>query len=164
MRMLADHLQSGGVLNGHNDVPENFRQRIFDEEREWEERKRREGEKEHKRRRRDSSGSLTILPCQQCAHSVSVATPSTPKMVFPTSPLFSFDMPREVVIAAYSGWQRSQSKSSEQKAYYDLIEELTIAKGYTLDMNACNQERMCMFYEKHDIPEGIAWNYVCNVQ
>ncbi|KAL7904183.1 hypothetical protein GGI35DRAFT_472568 [Trichoderma velutinum] len=152
------------VLNGHDDVPENFRQRIFDEEREWEERRRKEDEKERKRRRRGSSGSFAILPCQQCAHSVSVATPPTPKMVFPTSPLFSFDMPREDVISAYRVWQRSQSRSSEQKAYYDLVEELTIAKGYTLDMIACNQERMCKFYEKHDIPQGNAWNYVCNIQ
>jgi hypothetical protein len=164
MRMLADHLQSGGILNGHDDVPESFRQQIFDEERELEERQRKEGEKERKRRRRDSDGSLTILPCQQCTHGASATTPSPPKLVFPTSPLFSFDIPREDVITSYSVWQRSQSKSSEQKAYYDLAEELTIAKGYTLDMIACNQERMCRFYEKHDIPQGTAWNYVCNVK
>lgn len=168
MRMLADHLQSGGVLNGHEDVPDNFRQRIFEEEKEWEERERKEREKERekerKRRRRDSSGSLTILPCQQCLHGASNPIPSTPKMVFPTSPIFTFDMPREDVIVAYSVWQRSQSRSDEQKAFYDLAEELTIAEGYTLDMIACNQERICKFYERHDIPQGIAWNYVCNVQ
>ncbi|KAL6790210.1 hypothetical protein GGI42DRAFT_337106 [Trichoderma sp. SZMC 28013] len=49
-----------------------------------------------------TSGSLTILPCRQCAYGASVATPSTPRMAFPTSPLFFFDMPREDVIAAYS--------------------------------------------------------------
>ncbi|PKK42540.1 hypothetical protein CI102_14546 [Trichoderma harzianum] len=84
-------------------------------------------------------------------------------MVFPASPLFSFDIPREDVISAYSVWQRSQSRSSEQKAYYDLVEELTIAKGYTLDMIACNQERMCKFYEKHDIPHCLELCVQCSM-
>lgn len=53
IRMPVNHLQSGGVLNGHDDVLENFRQQIFDKEREWEERQQKEGEKERKRRRTD---------------------------------------------------------------------------------------------------------------
>ena len=162
MRMLAEHVQSGGALNSHDDVPEGFRKQILDEEKEWEERERKEREKKRKRQRRDSGGSLTIHPCQQCTHGASSA-PLTPKMVFPTSPLFNFGMPREDIIAAYTVWQKDQSKSDEQRLYYDLVQEVTIAEGYTLDMIASNQERMCKVYERHDIPEGIAWNYVCNI-
>lgn len=163
MRMLAEHLQSGGALNSHDDVPDNFRKQILDEEKEWEERARKEREKKRKRQRRDSNGSLTIQPCQQCTHNASNATLPTPKMVFPTSPVFNFGMPREDIVAAYTVWQKGQSRSDEQKLYYDLVEEVTLAEGYTLDMIACNQERMCKVYERHDIPQGIAWNYVCNI-
>ena len=40
--MLADHLQAGNPLNGHDDVPDNFRQLLLDEEKEREERERNE--------------------------------------------------------------------------------------------------------------------------
>lgn len=157
MQMLADHLQSGGVLNCHDDVPESFRKKVLDEEREWEERERKERERKRKRPRRDSSES-SILSYAPCGHD---ARPAPPKMVFPASPLFQFDKPREQVIADYTAWQRSQSESDEQKAYYDIIEELNNMQGYTLEMIACNQDRMCTFYKSNDVPEGIAWNYVC---
>ncbi|PMB65186.1 hypothetical protein BM221_008542 [Beauveria bassiana] len=91
------------------------------------------------------------------------SAPVTPDMVFPTSPLYTFDMPSEDTVAAYSVYQRSQYKGDEQKSYIDLVQDMTIVNGYTLDMIACNQGKMCRFYEKHGIPQGIAWNYVCKI-
>ncbi|KAK3369554.1 hypothetical protein B0T24DRAFT_632826 [Lasiosphaeria ovina] len=38
VRMLADHLQAGKPLNGHDDVPDNFRRLVLDDERQREER------------------------------------------------------------------------------------------------------------------------------
>lgn len=157
MQMLADHLQSGGVLNSHDDVPENFRKQILGEEHEWEERERKEREKKRKRQRRDSFESPSILSCAPCSHD---ARPAPPKMVFPASPLFQFNRPRQKVMADYNAWQRSQSESDEEQ-YYDIIEELNKVHGYTLEMIACNQDRMCTFYQSNEVPEGIAWSYVC---
>ncbi|PQK18122.1 hypothetical protein BB8028_0012g00190 [Beauveria bassiana] len=159
IRMLADHLQSGGILHGHDNVPDTFKERLLEEERNWEERERKK--KERKRKRRDSGDSLTIVPCQ-LGHDGSGA-PVTPDMVFPTSPLYTFDMPSEDTVAAYSVYQRSQYKGDEQKSYIDLVQDMTVVNGYTLDMIACNQGKMCRFYEKHGIPQGIAWNYVCKI-
>ncbi|KAM3477535.1 hypothetical protein MY8738_006398 [Beauveria namnaoensis] len=143
------------ILHGHDDVPDTFKERLLEEERDWEERERKK--KERKRKRRDSGDSLTIVPCQ-LGHDGSGA-PVTPDMVFPTSPLYTFDMPSEDTVAAYSVYQRSQYKGDEQKSYIDLVQDMTIVNGYTLDMIACNQGKMCRFYEKHGIPQGIAWNY-----
>lgn len=72
-------------------------------------------------------------------------------------------MPREDAVAAYSVYQRSQYKGDQPKSFIALAEELTITNGFALDMIACNQGRMCKFYEDRGIPQGIAWSYVCNV-
>ncbi|TQW01753.1 hypothetical protein IF2G_10735 [Cordyceps javanica] len=148
---LAQTLQEWSILHGHDDVPDTFKERLLEEERDWEERERKK--KERKRKRRDSGDSLTIVPCQ-LGHDGSGA-PVTPDMVFPTSPLYTFDMPSEETVAAYSVYQRSQYKGDEQKSYIDLVQDMTIVNGYTLDMIACNQGKMCRFYEKHGIPQGF---------
>ncbi|KAH8652835.1 hypothetical protein BGZ61DRAFT_468434 [Ilyonectria robusta] len=169
VRMLADHLQSGKVLNGHDDVPDNFRRLVLDDERERQEReqkereKQREKEQRRKRRRRDSDGSsvsITAVHCHRCA----TGDLDTPKMVFPTSPLLEFDLSREDAVTAYSVWQRSQVSTEEQKESYDSAQELTLAHCFDLDMLASNQERMYRFYKKHGIPEGVVWRYVCDVR
>lgn len=76
VRMLADHLQAGRALNGHDDVPDNFRRLVLDDEREREEREQKERDKQRdkeqyrKRRRRDCDGSsagLTGVHCHHCA-------------------------------------------------------------------------------------------------
>lgn len=45
MRMLADHLLAGKDLNGHDDVLDNFRRLVLDDEREREGREVKEREK-----------------------------------------------------------------------------------------------------------------------
>lgn len=50
VRMLADHLLAGKILNGHDDVPENFRRLVLDDEREREEREQKEREKQQRAR------------------------------------------------------------------------------------------------------------------
>ena len=90
--------------------------------------------------------------------------PPTPRIVFPTSPLWEIDLPREDAVKAYSAWQRSQVRTEEQKESYSLNEDLTLANCFDLDMLASNQERMYRFYIRHGIPEGVAWRYVCDIR
>lgn len=106
--------------------------------------------------------SLTIVLCEP-DHCSLHCRPATPELVFPTSPPFVFDMSRESSIAIYTAWQRRQSKTDDQRSYYDMMENLTIANGYTLDMIALNPKRMSQFYEDHGVPQGFAWNYVSYV-
>ncbi|KAH7112246.1 hypothetical protein B0J13DRAFT_590914 [Dactylonectria estremocensis] len=168
VRMLADHLQEGKVLNGHDDVPETFRRLVLDDDREREERQQkereqREKEQRRKRQRRDSDGSsvhMTTTHCHRCAS----GGLDTPTMVFPTSPLMDSDLSREDAVTAYSVWQRSQVSTEEQKESYDSVQELTLAHGFGLDMLASNQERMYQFYKKHGILAGVAWHYVCDIK
>ncbi|KAF6802793.1 hypothetical protein CMUS01_15261 [Colletotrichum musicola] len=168
VRMLADHLQAGRPLNGHDDVPDEFRRLVLEDEREREEREEKELEKSRRRKRSrrssdHSSSDIVSVRCHGCVGPSSNA-PASPVMVFPSSPMLVLDLPREEAVRAYSTWQQSQVSTAEQKAYYDTVQELTLAHCYDLHMLAANQERMYRFYTRHGIPAGVAWRYVCDVQ
>ncbi|KAL0930260.1 uncharacterized protein CTRU02_214335 [Colletotrichum truncatum] len=174
IRMLADHLQAGRVLNGHDDVPDEFRRLVMADAREQEEREQKELEKlrKPKRRRRysdDSSSSLAAVRCHRCAllpgdPGIGTSAPSTPQMVFSSSSLPGCGLFREDAVRAYTVWQQSQVSTEEQKEHYDAVQELTLAHCYDLDMLAANQKRMFGFYTKHGVPAGIAWRYVRDVE
>ncbi|KAJ3453910.1 hypothetical protein MRS44_018542 [Fusarium solani] len=164
VKMLADHLQAGKKLDGHDDVPDEFRRLVVDDERDWEEREREEREKTQgrKRRRRDSVGSPTGVTVVHC-HQNTPNSPATPRMAFPTTPLVKYDLPREGALIAYGVWQRSQVSTEEHREHYTAVQELSLAHCIDLDMIASNPERMFWFYIKHGIPQGIAWHYVCDI-
>uniref|UniRef100_A0A8H7K5G2 Uncharacterized protein n=1 Tax=Bionectria ochroleuca TaxID=29856 RepID=A0A8H7K5G2_BIOOC len=151
-----DGVDNGKPLNGHDDVPEEFRRLVVDDQREQEERQRRERDKtqNRKRRRRESNDSLSIA--------TGLRHHDIPDMVFPTSPL-ELDLSNEDAIREYSVWHRARV-SSEQRGYYDEIEALTLANCFTLDMIASNQNNMYRFYIGERVPKGIAWSYVCYIQ
>ncbi|KAM0390251.1 hypothetical protein ACHAPZ_011622 [Fusarium culmorum] len=162
--MLADHLQAGKPLS-HDDVPDEFRRLVREDERQWEEREQKERERTQgrKRRRQGSDGSpagSTVVHC----HQGSSDDPPTPKMIFPTSPLLRSDLPREEGVRAYSVWQRSQVSTEEQKNHYTSAEELTLMHCLDLGILASNPERMFKFYTKNAIPEGVAWHFACDVR
>jgi hypothetical protein len=143
IRMLADHLLAGKVLNGHDDVPDEFRRLVREDDRQWEERelRNREGSQGRKRRRRDSNDSLagqTVIHGHQCPKS----SPSTPKMGFPASPLMIPDLPREEGLRAYSIWQRSRVNTEEQKEHFKSAEALALKECLDLSILAHNPERM----------------------
>ena len=156
IKMLADHLQAGRPLNGHDDVPETFRRLVLDDERDRKAREERDGRR--KRRRRDLEGAATTL-----SH-VNENAVSPPKLVFPAKRLMGYDKPREDLVRAYGVWQRPLV-SKEQRGWLDMMQHLTLERGYDLDIIASNPEYMYYFFtEENDVPEGCAWSYVCDVR
>ncbi|KAK4245795.1 hypothetical protein C7999DRAFT_42690 [Corynascus novoguineensis] len=168
--MLADHMQAGKPLNGHDD----------DAEREREEREHKERAKTRKRRRRDSDGSVaggTCIMANQCHRCVagsgvapnlptspSIVFPTSPSIVFPTSPLIQLDLPREVAVREYSAWHQDQVCTDEQKQHYDAARELTLKQCYDLNILTINPKKMYSFYIRNGIPDGVAWRFVGDVK
>ena len=169
VRMLADHMQEGKPLNGHDDVPEEFRRIVRDAEREREERVQKERDKTRKRRRRDSDGSAAggmANPCLRCitGNGITPSIPHSPSLVFPTSPLIRLDLPREDAVREYSAWHQGQVGTEEQKKHYDTARELTLKECYDLNILTTNKKKMHRFYLKHGIPDGVAWCFVSGVK
>ncbi|CAH0034985.1 unnamed protein product [Clonostachys rhizophaga] len=167
VRMLADHMQAGRTLNGHDDVPDDFRRLVLDDQREREERERKEQSRKRRRRNSDDAPSMLTGHCYYCAtggRGTESAAPLTPAMVFPTFPLTESELPKEDEVNAYSVWQRSLVRNEERKEQYRLAEELTLERCFDLDMLASNQERIYRLYVRHGIAEGIAWRYISDIR
>ena len=79
------------------------------------------------------------------------------------SPVVGLNLPRDDVVRAYNEWQRSQVSTAEQKEYYNMAQDLTLAHCYDLNMLATNQERMYRFYARHSIPDDIVWHYIYDI-
>lgn len=79
--MLADHLQVGKPLNGHDDVLETFRRLVLDDERDRKQREENEWESEQRgKRRRRGSDDPIVIHCN--AQQSSEGMFSTPDLVF----------------------------------------------------------------------------------
>ena len=131
LRILADHLRAGKPRKGHDDVPHNFRRLVQADDRQREEREQKERDKLPRKRKRRGLDCLSydtrIINCH-CApfHGSASNTPSTPRMVSPTSPVVELNLPRDEAVRAYNKWQRSQVSDDEQKKHYDKAQELTL--------------------------------------
>lgn len=80
VRLLAEYLQQGKPLEGHDDVPEEYRRLVKADDRQWDERQRKQQERQRRRKRRRR--------CSDASSASSVHDkPSTPVINFPTSPL-----------------------------------------------------------------------------
>jgi hypothetical protein len=167
---LADHLQAGKPLNDYDDVPPELCRMIQDDARQREEMQQKERDRvqSRKRKRGDSSGSsrgMTMIHCQ-CAlsHAPSSNSPSTPRMVFPTSPVVELSLPKDEAVKEYTKWQRSRVAAEDWKQNYDRAQELTLSHGYSLNVIAVNQERMSKFLTSHGVLVGVACDYVSDVK
>ncbi|EJP60902.1 uncharacterized protein BBA_10145 [Beauveria bassiana ARSEF 2860] len=159
VKMLADHLQAGKPLDGHDDVPETFRRLVLDDERDRQSRE--ENERAKRKRRRPGSENLTINPPNpaQLAHDGRTIIPA---MVFPTTPLMGFAQRSEDNIRAHTTWLK-HGASDEQKGHYEFMQQLALRNGYDLDYMHSNKERVCVFSMDEGVPEGFAWRYVSGV-
>lgn len=164
LKMLVDEVQKGHSMQTHNDIPERIREELHAEQQQ-------QAERERKRRRHDSDSCPTGLPVIHIHNAPSNANagasssiPSTPEMVFPTSPTFDIQGSREDAVKAYVVWQCSKVSSQEQKSFYDLAQSLTLDHGICLYMIYTNQRRYFQFYREHGVLDGVAWHFVCDIK
>jgi hypothetical protein len=163
---LVNETQKGRRMETHDDVPDRIRSELYAEEQQ-------RGERERKRRRRDS-GSRAASPPAIHIHNLPggnanaakyiPGTPSTPEMVFPTSPAFQVSGPRDGAVEAYVEWQQLKVNSQEQKNQYGWARDLTLEHGLSLEMLYCNRGRYFQFLKKYGVLEGVAWHFVCDIK
>ncbi|KAI5465215.1 hypothetical protein BGZ63DRAFT_173395 [Mariannaea sp. PMI_226] len=166
LKILVDETQKGHNMQTHDDLPERVRTQLEAEEEQQAERSR--------KRRRDEAGSsyaagapaIHIHNAPGDANAVYTGSyiPSSPSIIFPTSPAFDFEESRDNVVKAYVEWQQSKVSSQKLKSSYSLIEVLTLDYGLSLEMIFANQKRYFKFFLNHGVLEGVAWHFVCNIK
>ncbi|KAH6988825.1 hypothetical protein BKA56DRAFT_611113 [Ilyonectria sp. MPI-CAGE-AT-0026] len=165
MKILVAERQKARTMQTHDDIPERIRTELYAEEQQ-------QGERTRKQKRRDSGSSsvgLPVIHIHNASGDASVTKagpgiPSTPDMIFPTSPSFHVQGSREDMVKAYVVWQQSQVSSQEQKGSYSLVQDLTLNEGLSLEMVYCNQKRFFRFYKEHGVLEGVAWHFVRDIK
>lgn len=161
--ILADHLCAGRTLNGHHDVPDTFRRLVLVDEQQQREREEKQRQKDQRRKRkRHDSDSIYSDPChgQQCTLG---GRSSTPEVIFPNSPLIALMEPRRDLLRSYDVWQICQA-SDDEKESYKRIQHLNLERKYDLGMIVSNQQRAFQYYLENEVPEGVAWHYVCDIK
>lgn len=161
LKTLIELVQQGHVLNSHDDVPEDVRDQLYAEE--------------HQRGERRSMTS-------------SAATPSFPPItitnVMPSpshdSPLTSFASgatasekrhlarvsldipgPRDLAVAAYSEWQRSNVVDEAQQAEYQKACDATLLE--MLDLEQVHEDQDPDFYVRNGVKRGVARRFVSDI-
>jgi hypothetical protein len=165
LKALVDEAQKGHSMRTHNDMPKCIRQELYAEEQQ-------QGERKRKRQSKDS-GSPSSSPPVIHIHNIpgdadatryGTGIPSTPEMVFPTSPTFDFQGLRDDTVKAYVAWQKSKVRCQEQKGHYNQIQDLTLDQGLDLDIVYTNRGRYYWFYKESGVLEGVAWRFVCDIK
>jgi hypothetical protein len=151
LKGLIRHVQQGGRLQSHDDVPEDIRQQVYAEEQQ---------QLERHRKKTDSAMSghppihiTNVLPGPSHQHSDQAVAPS----------LLRLDIPGflDTAVETYSEWQQSRVRREDQK---DEIRKLCdIALNQGLDLQQLYDDQDPDFFIKQDIKVGIARRVISDI-
>jgi hypothetical protein len=164
LRSLVKFVQRGGKLETHSDIPEDIRTQLYAEEQQHLDRKR-------KRRHSDSSPAghtpmiinnyIPVSPSPALSggskrSTLDVANGSARR------PCLSILGLRDDAVAAYCEWHCSKVRSQDQKQHYGLARDLTLERGFDLDL--IHEDNDAQFYIERGVLEGVARQFVRDVK
>lgn len=133
MRSLIRHVQEGGRLDSHDDVPEMLREQLYAEQQEH-------AQKKHKTSSHDASGlpPITInnvLPGSS-AGALSVSQPEAAVASSKASSPRDLDLPgfRDVALDEYSEWHQSRVFDARLKADFRKARDVALENALDLDL------------------------------
>ncbi|GIJ89512.1 hypothetical protein Asppvi_008454 [Aspergillus pseudoviridinutans] len=160
IKRLITHVEKGGVVEGHKDVPEAVRDELYREE---QERQERQGKDKRKGGHVVGTGPpypcniINVLPSQSAADGLDVSAPKA--VVEPTaiSPL-EIPGPRDVAVKEYGEWQISNVENDTLKSAFRQVCDVMLDNGLDLEQ-VCRDQDPKFFIEK-GIKIGIARRFV----
>ncbi|KAK1990557.1 hypothetical protein LX36DRAFT_685960 [Colletotrichum falcatum] len=140
LRTLIEHVENGGILQGHDDVPDYLRDQLYAEEQQ---------RRERQRRRTTSS-----------AVSDSIDQVNDPVMHLSTG----FDIPglRDDALKEYSDWQCSKVRGEDLKMDFRKACELALKDG--LDLELIHKNPDTAIFIEGGVRRGIAMRFVSDVE
>ncbi|KAH6717350.1 hypothetical protein BKA61DRAFT_321910 [Leptodontidium sp. MPI-SDFR-AT-0119] len=145
LKSLIRHVEQGGTLETHDDVPDDFREQLYAE-------KQQDAERQRKRIASTVTGlppiNITnVLPSQTSTSSTETGLSK------PSSPL---EIPGQLDVAVrkYSEWQCTRVTNKSLKMEYQKVYHITLDEG--LDLELIYEEQNAQFYIDKGIKSGIA--------
>lgn len=157
IKRLITHVERGGVLEGHKDVPEAVRDELYREEQD------RLGRDKHKGSHITGARSayppinINVSSSQSAPHRLDVSAPRAADNSQTLSPL---EIPglRDVAVKEYSEWQVSNVKNDSLKSAFREVCDMMLENG--LDLDQVYRDQDPHFFIEKGIKIGIARRFV----
>lgn len=151
LRGLIRHVQQGGRLQSHDDVPEDIRQQMYAEEQQ---------QLERHRKKTDSVMSghppihiTNVLPGPPHQLSNQAAAPLMPRLDIPGF--------LDTAVETYSEWQQSRVRREDQKDEIQRLCDIALDQG--LDLQQLYDDQDPDFFIKQGIKVGIARRFIRDI-
>jgi hypothetical protein len=148
LKGLIRHVEEGGTLETHDDIPDDIREQLYAEE-----------QQDVERQRKRRASTVAGLPPINITNVLPPQIQTSTEMVLskPPSPL---EIPGQldVTIRKYSEWQCSRVTNKSLKMEYQKVYQLTLAEG--LDLELIYKEQNAQFYINKGIKIRIAQRFV----
>ena len=162
LKTLIELVQNGYVLNSQEDVPEDVRGQLYAEE-----------QQRHERRSTAAAAATpgfppititNVMPSPSHGSPLTTSASETPTSEKPYSASVGLNIPgpRDVAVAAYSEWQRSNVVDEAQKVEYQKACDATLQDMLDLEQVFADQD--VDFYIQKGVKRGIARRFVSDIQ
>jgi hypothetical protein len=160
LKGLIRHVEQGGQLRSHDDVPEDIRQQLYAEEQQRFER--------HQKATNVSSSNLppinitNVLPGPSHQSFVPTSPKAPPSSMAPLITPLVVPGLRDVAVKEYSVWQQSKVGDQILKAEFQKACDVALANG--LDLEQIHEDQDPSFFTDKGVMIGVARRFVRNIE
>ena len=160
LKSLIKHVEEGGQLRTHDDVPEDIREQIYAEDQQRLER----------RRKAPNLPSSNLPPIN-----ITNVLPESHRTLMSTSPMMADEPPypppttpltvpglRDAALKEYRDWQQSQVGDLEWKAGFQKAYDIAMKHG--LDLQQIYEDQNPSFFTTNGVMTGIARRFVSDIK
>jgi hypothetical protein len=160
LKSLIRHVEQGGQLWTHDDVPEDIRQQIYAEDQQRNER--------HQKATNNPSSNLppinitNVLPGS--SHQAFMSTSPMADQALEPPPITPLTVPglRDTAVKEYCDWQQSQVGDLEWKAGFQKAYDVAMKHG--LDLQQIYEDQDPSFFTSNGVMMGIARRFVSDIK
>ncbi|KAJ5009694.1 hypothetical protein K4K57_008395 [Colletotrichum sp. SAR 10_99] len=162
-RALIRYVEQGGVLENHNDVPDDVRDQLYAEEQQEEERHRKAKLKTATFSNCPPINITNVMPASSPPSSAEVAMTPCPESNLRRQVVLSLDAagPRDVAMREYCEWQCSQVQCETLKQEFRKAFEVALGDGF--DLEQIHEDQSPDFFVERGIKIGVARRFVRDI-
>ncbi|KAF6796396.1 hypothetical protein CSOJ01_13214 [Colletotrichum sojae] len=161
LKTLVEHVEHGGLLQSHDDVPDSLRHQLYTEEQHQRERQRRRTMSSVASEPTDPSTDLVLQSAQTNVVSPSASTSAATVLSSIPNGLEVLGL-RDDAIREYSEWQCSQVRGEDLKMDFRKACDLALKDG--LDLELMHKDPDTGILIKGGVRRGIAMRFVGDVE
>lgn len=154
------HVEKGGLLESHKDVPETIREELYMEEQQRLEKDRRKGGPTLAQGVTYPPININVLPSQSSATGMEISAATNTGHLTIIAPL-EIPGPRDVAVKEYGEWQQSNVTDDNLKAAFRQACDVALEDG--LDLEQVYKDQDPEFFVRKGIKKGIARRFVEDV-